>query len=69
MAQSIAGANCLLCHTVDRAISAAAVADGASWTCERCGQHWDAGRLAAVVAYQSWMELPAATGAISVTQS
>jgi hypothetical protein len=28
--------------------------DGADWRCVRCGQHWDAARLAAVAAYAAW---------------
>ncbi|HEU4891240.1 MAG TPA: hypothetical protein VFT47_06795 [Vicinamibacterales bacterium] len=27
---------------------------GGAWRCVRCGQHWDAARLAAVAAYAAW---------------
>jgi hypothetical protein len=42
-----------MCHaaasTTERAIEA-----GGAWQCARCGQHWDAARLAAVAAYAVW---------------
>ena len=31
-----------------------AIGAGGNWRCVRCGQHWDAGRLAAVAAYAAW---------------
>lgn len=42
---------CPLCHTVEASISGAALAEGASWRCVRCGQRWDAERLATAAAY------------------
>jgi hypothetical protein len=38
---------CILCHTIDHAVSEAALAAGGGWKCARCGQRWDAARLAA----------------------
>jgi len=45
-------ATCPLCHTADPTMTPEAVADGAAWSCTRCGQKWDAARLEAVAAYQ-----------------
>ena len=42
---------CLLCHTVDNAITQAGLDRGGYWRCQRCGQMWDAQRLAASQAY------------------
>jgi hypothetical protein len=47
-------ATCPLCHTADATMTSAAVAAGADWHCVRCGQRWDAGRLAAVAACAVW---------------
>ena len=47
-------ATCLSCHTEDATLSNDAVATGAEWRCRRCGQQWDAGRLAKVAAYAVW---------------
>ena len=44
-------AACPLCHTVDASVSNEALAGGASWRCERCGQRWDAERLSIAAAY------------------
>ena len=38
---------CILCHTIDYAVSEATLESGGGWKCARCGQRWDAGRLAA----------------------
>ena len=46
-------ATCPLCHTSATLTQSAAEAGGA-WVCVRCGQHWDAARLAAVAAYAMW---------------
>jgi transposase len=43
--------SCPLCHTVNPAMTDEALTAGASWQCTRCGQTWDAHRLAAVAAY------------------
>jgi hypothetical protein len=47
-------AACPLCHTADATLTSAAVAAGADWHCVRCGQRWDAVRLAAVAACAVW---------------
>ena len=44
---------CPLCHTVDAAMTASALATGGYWLCIRCGQEWDANRLATRAAYTS----------------
>jgi hypothetical protein len=42
-----------MCHTPrSGAGSAGDVTD--AWRCRRCGQHWDARRVAAVAAYAAW---------------
>ena len=46
-------ATCPMCHTPASMLRNAVEAGGA-WRCVRCGQHWDAGRLAAVAAYAAW---------------
>jgi len=33
----------------------ASIGAGADWHCGRCGQRWDAGRLATVAAYEVWV--------------
>lgn len=48
-------ATCPSCHTVDVTATNAAVSGGAEWQCARCGQRWDAIRLAAVAAYGVWL--------------
>jgi len=48
-------ATCLSCHTEDATLTNSAVAAGADWRCRRCGQQWDAGRLATVAAYDLWL--------------
>jgi len=42
-----------MCHT-SAALSQSALEAGGAWRCVRCGQHWDAARLAAVAAYAAW---------------
>ena len=32
-----------------------AVGAGADWHCQRCGQQWDAVRLATIAAYAVWL--------------
>jgi predicted Zn finger-like uncharacterized protein len=46
-------ATCPMCHT-PAAVSQSAIEAGGDWRCVRCGQHWDATRLAAVAAYAAW---------------
>ena len=47
----MAPVTCLLCHTINAAMTRAKLAAGAYWRCARCGQMWDAARLATAVAY------------------
>jgi hypothetical protein len=44
---------CPMCHT-SATLSQSALEAGGDWRCVRCGQHWDAARLAAVAAYATW---------------
>jgi tRNA(Ile2) C34 agmatinyltransferase TiaS len=44
---------CPYCHTAFALMSGGARAAG-DWRCLRCGQRWDARRLATVAAYASW---------------
>ena len=44
---------CPMCHTSAR-VTHSAIDAGGEWRCVRCGQHWDAGRLAAVAGYAQW---------------
>ena len=46
-------ATCPMCHTT-ATVSQRALEAGGGWRCVRCGQHWDAARLAAVAAYAAW---------------
>jgi hypothetical protein len=45
-------ATCPYCHTAFPLMSEGT--READWRCIRCGQRWDAGRLATVAAYASW---------------
>ena len=45
---------CPMCHTRASLTQSARDAGGA-WRCVRCGQHWDATRLAAVAEYSAWV--------------
>lgn len=47
-------AACPLCHAIDMSLSNDALAAGGGWRCTRCGQQWDARRLAMVAAYAAW---------------
>lgn len=44
---------CPMCHT-RAGVTESAIQAGGDWRCVRCGQHWDAVRLAAVAAYADW---------------
>ena len=44
---------CPMCHTAAN-VAQSAIEAGGDWRCVRCGQHWDAARLAAVAAYAEW---------------
>ena len=46
-------ATCPMCHA-SSTLSQSALEAGGDWRCARCGQHWDAARLAAVAAYAAW---------------
>jgi hypothetical protein len=50
---------CLLCHAVHTEPSTGD--SSGAWRCNRCGQHWDAARLATVIEYQRWAKAEAAT--------
>ena len=50
---NLRSAACPMCH-VSAALSGSALEAGADWRCVRCGQHWDAARLATVAAYAAW---------------
>jgi hypothetical protein len=43
-----------MCHA-PASLTQSALAAGGDWQCIRCGQHWDAARLAAVAAYAAWV--------------
>jgi transposase len=47
---------CPMCHTVDASMTASALATGGYWLCLRCGQEWDANRLATRAAYMAYAE-------------
>ena len=47
-------ASCPGCHTAHRSLTQEMLDAGRGWRCERCGQRWDAGRLAIVTAYEAW---------------
>lgn len=47
-------ATCPLCHSPDVSLSNDELAAGGGWRCTRCGQQWDARRLATVAAYAAW---------------
>ena len=53
---------CLMCHT-PASLTQAAVDAGSDWHCVRCGQRWDATRLAAVAAYAAWVDERTGAGA------
>jgi len=44
-----------LCHTEHPWLTSEALESGADWPCARCGQQWDARRLASVAAYAAWV--------------
>jgi len=49
----IQSVSCPMCHT-GASLTQSALQAGEAWRCVRCGQHWDAGRVAAVAAYAVW---------------
>ncbi len=46
-------AACPMCHT-PASLTQNAIEAGGDWRCVRCGQRWDAARLATVAAYAEW---------------
>jgi predicted Zn finger-like uncharacterized protein len=42
---------CPLCHTKHASLTHEALQAGGEWRCSRCGQRWNARRLATVAAY------------------
>jgi ribosomal protein L37AE/L43A len=44
---------CPMCHTTS--LTQSARDTGGAWQCVRCGQHWNAERLAAVAGYAVWV--------------
>jgi len=51
IATSVVRPACELCHTLNDTVTSDALATGAEWVCTRCGQGWNAERLATVAAY------------------
>ena len=49
----VASATCPMCHT-SATLSLSTLDAGGDWRCVRCGQHWDARRLATVAAHAAW---------------
>lgn len=47
-------ATCPMCHTPGT-LTRSALERGSDWRCGRCGQQWDAARLATVAAYAAWV--------------
>jgi hypothetical protein len=45
---------CPLCHTTHPSLRRDALQAGGDWRCVRCGQRWNARRLATVAAYAAW---------------
>ena len=45
---------CPSCHTTHGSLTQEALQAGGVWVCVRCGQGWDAHRLATVAAYAVW---------------
>ena len=52
---------CPMCHT-PASLTQGATDAGPGWRCVRCGQRWDASRVAAVAAYAAWVVQGAAVG-------
>jgi ribosomal protein L37AE/L43A len=53
---------CPMCHTHDRSLTREALAAGAEWRCVRCGQLWNAARLATAAAYARYMHQAGSAG-------
>ena len=50
-----AAATCPSCQTAHPSLTMDALENGHGWRCVRCGQRWNASRLAVVAAYASWV--------------
>lgn len=48
-------AACPGCHTPHPSLTQEGLGRGVGWQCVRCGERWDARRLAAVAAYAAWV--------------
>jgi predicted CXXCH cytochrome family protein len=59
---------CPGCHTPHPSLTHALLDAGEGWLCSRCGQRWDAGRLATVAAYKAWSAVRNSTGPALTTQ-
>jgi hypothetical protein len=46
--------SCPGCHTVHPSLTRESLDAGDCWQCQRCGQQWNARRLATVEAYEAW---------------
>lgn len=46
---------CPSCQTTDATMTNEALKTGADWRCGRCGQRWNAIRLATAAAYAVWL--------------
>ena len=46
---------CPGCHTPHPSLTREGLAAGVGWKCVRCGERWDARRLATVAAYAAWV--------------
>jgi hypothetical protein len=46
---------CPLCHMAEATMADDVIEKSAGWQCTRCGQRWDATRLATVGAYAAWV--------------
>ena len=47
-------ATCPMCHT-HASVTQSRIEAGGAWRCVRCGQHWDAARLATIARYAAWV--------------
>lgn len=48
-------ATCPLCHTIHPSLTATALEADGNWQCSRCGQRWNAIRVANHAAYAAWV--------------
>jgi hypothetical protein len=63
LAASPAG-ECILCHTIDPAVTSDRLAAGGYWRCARCGQMWDFARLDAAAAHGRYVATHDVIGAV-----